>query len=100
MKLWEFLKKMRTDTKLSSRPECESVGSREQTEGTNKRERGGGRERERIKVGNLPSLPLTHTYICLSVHMTHGLVSKGIISRTQISPHNVTRVHGSQLIAS
>lgn len=31
--------------------------------------------------------------------MTHGLVSKRIINVTEISSHNVTRVHGRQLIA-
>lgn len=47
-----------------------------------------------IKVGSLPWLELTHGYICLRVHMTHSLVSKGIINVTEISPHNVTGVHG------
>lgn len=31
--------------------------------------------------------------------MTHSLVSKRIINATEISTHNVTRVHGRQLIA-
>lgn len=56
-------------------------------------------ESMKIKVGRFPWPGLTRGYICLCVHMTHSLVCKGIINVTEISQHNVTRVHARQLIA-